>query len=664
MSIFISKLEVVEEFYKKYNFNHLFKNIENNNIILDKKNYLLSNFLIFRKNFILHKEDKKKPKKKNNKSKMNLILEIILKVDFLKFFLENSKIEKVSSLRNTFNKIKSEIKKNLKSIFQNLKNYTKNDLLINNPILSLFLQSLNFLITKNLEIFKTYHILNELKDCLFLLMNNMSFFENSKDYTNLLINSFSSLYLIINKDPENIFFEISKNIEFQFFYLYDKKMVSEDLKLKINGDKKFEKKINFIKNQINLDPLLLDYDLIFYKIDNFSLKILLKINEKILSSLQNTFLNLKDNFEIFLKILKFFLQEKKTKNIKKTLSSQNFYSLLKITIKFLSKINYLNTVYNSELLSLLNTSKITIENPSFSFLIIKLYKTKFKNSNNLYLQNYISEIKAIFQIGEKIINYLTKPKIEGFYVNRRAKENVEYNLNDIRNNLFGSEIFLLEKKKLLKICKAILKVVLLVIVKFEHLEHFNKKFLECFFSFCMSVIKNATVFENLEDFLQKEILKILKKLEMFRKQIDKRNFLVFQNNLYSFLKYNGFENIIIKSNFSKKPKNQIAYEFNFSKSQKSLDLKNSPKISFANFHPENYKNTNLLNSEKSEILPNEEFKFERAYSDNVGISRSLNERNNGDDLKKETIGGFLEDKKSNFDIGMDDISSFPKVNLS
>ena len=595
-------------------------------------------------------------------------------------------MEKINSLRNTFNKIKSEIKKNLKKISENLQNFSKKDFLMKNPILILFIKSLNFLTKKNLEIFKTYHILQEIKNNLFLLMNNISFFENSKNCIDLLIDTYSFLYIILKKNEENFFFEISKNIEFFFFYLYDKKLISDDLLLKIDN-KNFKKKINFIKNQKNLDFFLYDYELIFYKINNFSLKILLKIFQKILFSLENDFLDLKNNFEIFLKIQKFFLLEKKNLEIKKILSSYNFYLLIKIIIKFLSKINFLNIVYNTEILNLLITSKITIENPSFSFLIIKLYKIKFQNSTNFFLEkNFLGEIKNIFEISEKIINYLTKPKIEGFFGNRRAKENLEYNLNDVKNGLFGSEIFLLENEKIFKICEILLKLILLIIEKFEgDVKNCGKKFLEFFFSFIMSILKNATVFENLVDFLQKRILVILKKFEIFKKKIEKKNFLCYQNNLYSFLKYNDFENIVIKSKILKERNLEISY-----------DLKNSPKISFQNFNPENFKGSpNFENSQKSENLNNnEDFKFERAFSDNIGISKSegfgkkkfktnfvknenlnnygemrnfeknenLNKSENFE--KYEKIGDFDVLVKEDVDVSVDDISNFPKINLN
>ena len=251
-----------------------------------------------------------------------------------------------------------------------------------------------------------------------------------------------------------------------------------------------------------------------------------------------------------------------------------------------------------------------------------------------------TSINTIFQIGQKIINYLSKPKIEGFYVEREAKENLEYNLNDIKNDIFGSEIFLLPKKKLERTMKIILNVLQLVICKFENLNKtkFSKIFLQNYYSFCLSIIKNATVFKNLNLDLQKEILSMLNYFARFKDLIDVKSIRVYQNNFYSFLKYNNFPTNLIKSKIEEKgngnEENDKLVKMNMG--QLSIDkISQKSKYSFANF-----KGSESLNQSKSEIFVNDEIKFERALSDN---DLQFNKKSKKNTLKENHI----EEMKSN-----------------
>lgn len=484
--------------------------------------------------------------------KESAFFNLILKIDVLRQYLSDETFSDNNHMTNVANKIKTELKKDIKLANERLGQLEPVSLRLNLPILVKLMDYIDFLLTHCRRLYGNLNIYKEIWPLLVCCFNRVDFEGLDQEYPEAidqLVQCFGTYLLGIEEETKNydaVFELFVLNIQ---AILEDKELDSpfcSQLAAKnVLLASKSEKQLAYLSARRDIiKGKHASLPWIAFKLQSeTAIKALMRVAREILDELDGVHINLSASFHTLLRLVTESLtlySHSKTQKKECTL----VVSCLKFFLELFKRSEYIALVYTPTLIKLIaEVGPSLFQNSPQTFcLTVKFLKLSLKSNSNLEVFHGFLKKLSIFDSFKLILSHLCKPEAK-FWVKSKleAPKLQENRLEEQNKSSVGFDLLLMPPRLLLKILRAIYRLFDHTIQKIILMANWNQKLMTDLHNCCKQITEQTFFFKALPKETRKLSLIFLESFLAIAPVLGREAQRAYQHTFISFYQFNSIQ---------------------------------------------------------------------------------------------------------------------------
>jgi len=500
-----------------------------------------------------------KPAPRRNKTsdgslseKESAFFNLILKIDVLKQYLSDDTFSNNNHMTNVANKIKTELKKDIKLVYERLNQLDAVSLRVNLQILVKLLDYIDFVLVNSRKLYGNLNIYKEIWQLLVCCFNRIDFESLDKDCPEIIeqiVQCFGSYLLGVEEETKNydavfelIVFNIQAIVEDkELDSLFCSQLIAKNVLLASKSEKQpvyLSSRRDIIKGKYANLPWLA-----FKLQSETAIKVLMKVAREILDELDGIQINLSASFHTLMRLVTESLTlYSHTKSHKK--ESVLVVSCLKFFLNLFKRSEYVALVYTPALLKLIAEVGPSLfqNSPQTLCLTIKFLKLSLKSNGNLEIYHGLLRKLNMFDTFKLVLSHLCKPEAK-FWVKSKleAPKTQENRLEEQNKSTVGFDLLLMPPCSLFKILRIIYRLLDNTTQKMILSANLNQKLIADLYGCCKQIIDHTFFFKALPKEAQKLTLIFLESFLGIVSVLGRETQRAYQHSFISFYQFNNIQ---------------------------------------------------------------------------------------------------------------------------
>jgi hypothetical protein len=477
---------------------------------------------------------------------------LVLKVDVLRQYVSDDSFSNNNQMTNVANKIKAELKKDIKLACDRLSQIDVFGLRVNLQLLVKLFDYVDFVLVNCKKLYGNLNIYKEIWQLLVCCFNRVDFEGLEKDCPELieqLVQCFGSYFLSVEEDTRNydgVFEFIVLNVQ---AIVEDKEIESAFCSQQIAKNallaSKAEKQPTFLNNRRDvIKGKFANLSWLAFKLHSeTAVRVLLKVAREILDELDGIQINLSTSFHTMMRLvtetLTLYAHSKSHKK-----DSILVVASLKFFLNLFKRSEYIALVYTPGLLKLIADVGPSLfqSSPQTLCLTNKFLKLSLGSNASIETFHLLAKKLNVFDNFKLILSHLCKPEAK-FWVKSKleAPKTQHSRLEEQNKSSVGFDLLLMPPHYLVKVIRTTYRLLDSVTQKMILTANWNQKMVTELQGCCRQVIEHTFFFKVLPKEIQKLTLTFLESYLGIVSVLGRDSQRAYQHSLISFYQFNNVQ---------------------------------------------------------------------------------------------------------------------------